>query len=301
MATSDGDRPDVSSRKSDLSLAATLLSLFDFNADGAVTRAEWERGLSTLLLGGLLEDNGLFDQLLERYDTNGTGAVQLNKIRDVLPIDPRISVLMQQLVHSVAGCREYVAAATKKQQRDVEMKSQRAVINLRKRLLSPIFYGWLDAIRADKKVKLKAARFLRNAGLSKAWRTWLDLCDKAAHEARKQKRMGRILKRMQQRGISKALNQWIDVYDERKVRRRTEGPAALCAVLISRIRMQHAHCILPALLSILLLTVGPPRMHSLFCPLSARVRPGTAAAPQAREAGLRWRPQPRMEPVGRSL
>lgn len=226
MATSDGDRPDVSSRKSDLSLAATLLSLFDFNADGAVTRTEWERGLSTLLLGGLLEDNGLFDQLLERYDTNGTGAIQLNKIRDVLPIDPRISVLMQQLVHSVAGCREYVAAATKKQQRDVEMKSQRAVINLRKRLLSPIFYGWLDAIRADKKVKLKAARFLRNAGLSKAWRTWLDLCDKAAHEARKQKRMGRILKRMQQRGISKALNQWIDVYDERKVRRRTEGPAA---------------------------------------------------------------------------
>lgn len=217
MASSYDERPDVSSRKSDLSLAATLISLFDFNADGNVTRDEWERGLGTLLLGGLLEDNGLFDQLLERYDTAGTGAVQLNKIRDVLPIDPRISVLLQQLVHSVAGCREYVAAATKKQQREVEMRSQRAVINLRKRLLSPIFYGWLDTIRADKKVKLKAARFLRNAGLSKGWRTWLELCDKAAAEARKQKRMGRILKRMQQRGITKALNQWIDVYDERKV------------------------------------------------------------------------------------
>ena len=127
MASSYDERPDVSSRKSDLSLAATLISLFDFNADGNVTREEWERGLGTLLLGGLLEDNGLFDQLLARYDTAGTGAVQLNKIRDVLPIDPRISVLLQQLVHSVAGCREYVAAATKKQQRDVEMRSQRGI------------------------------------------------------------------------------------------------------------------------------------------------------------------------------
>ena len=215
---SAGYRPDVAHRKSDLSLAATLISLFDFNADGQVTRQEWERGLSTLLLGGLLEDNGLFDQLLERYDTTGTGSVHLEKVRDVLPIDPRISVLMQQLVHSMAGWR-VCTAATKKQQRDVEMRSQRAVINLRKRLLSPIFFGWRDTIKADKKVKLKAARFLRNAGLSRCWRTWLDLCDKAEVEARRKKRMGRIFKRMQQRGATMALNRWIEVYDERKVRR----------------------------------------------------------------------------------
>ena len=302
MASSYDERPDVSSRKSDLSLAATLISLFDFNADGNVTREEWERGLGTLLLGGLLEDNGLFDQLLARYDTAGTGAVQLNKIRDVLPIDPRISVLLQQLVHSVAGCREYVAAATKKQQRDVEMRSQRAVINLRKRLLSPIFYGWLDTIRADKKVKLKAARFLRNAGLSKAWRTWLDLCDKAAAEARKQKRMGRILKRMQQRGISKALNQWIDVYDERMVRPRARAHA--CGILA---RHLHAATRAPARMALALALARRLEPLAPALPLSRpsaapkplfSACPRTAAAAQARAAGLRRQPQPRVEPVG---
>ena len=33
------------SKRSDLSLCVTLLSLFDFGAQGQVTRADWERGL----------------------------------------------------------------------------------------------------------------------------------------------------------------------------------------------------------------------------------------------------------------
>ena len=172
LAPAEPAAPDPAQRRSDLSLCATLLSLFDFSAQGFVTRGDWDRGLSTLLLGGLSEDEGLWQRLLEMYDPLNKGAVQLEKVRDVLPIDPRISVLLQQLVHSVAGCREYVAAATRKQEREVEMRSQRAVINLRKRLMQPIFEGWRAAIRADKQLKARAARHMRFAGIGRAWRTW---------------------------------------------------------------------------------------------------------------------------------
>ena len=76
--------PDPAQRRSDLSLCVTLLSLFDFSAQGCVTRDDWTRGLSTLLLGGLSEDEGLWQRLLEMYDAQKTGTVQLEKVRDVL-------------------------------------------------------------------------------------------------------------------------------------------------------------------------------------------------------------------------
>lgn len=46
------------------------------------------------------------------YDPHSKGSVSMNAVREVLPIDPRISVLLQQLVHAVAGCREVPARAS---------------------------------------------------------------------------------------------------------------------------------------------------------------------------------------------
>ena len=206
--------PDTHS-KSDLSLCATLLSLFDFSASGHVTRLDWDRGLSTLLLGGLSADESLWIKLLDLYDPGKTGNVQLQRVRDLLPIDPRISVLLQQLVHSVAGCREYVANATKKQEREVEMRSQRAVINLRKRLLQPIFSGWLEVVTAERKLRIKAARYLKNQSLGRAYRSWRELIEDNAKAQKQRQRMGRVLRRMQHRGIARALNAWLDLLEER--------------------------------------------------------------------------------------
>ena len=86
--TLDYVAPEPSQNKSDLSLCATLLSLFDFSAHGEVTRLDWERGLGTLLLGGYAEDQNLWAKLLELYDPHKKGAVQLAYVRDILPIDP---------------------------------------------------------------------------------------------------------------------------------------------------------------------------------------------------------------------
>ena len=208
-------RPEPTHSRSDLSLCATLLSLFDFGAQGYVTRKDWDRGLSTLLLGGLSEDESLWKRLLELYDPETKGAVQLASVRDLLPIDPRISVLLQQLVHSVAGCREYVANATKKQARDTDLRAKRAVINLRKRLLAPIFGGWLEVVRTNKTLKIKAARYMRYQGVGKAFNSWISLVENNALVAKKRHRMGRILTRMQSRGVSMALNRWIEMIDER--------------------------------------------------------------------------------------
>ena len=215
LAPAEPAAPDPAQRRSDLSLCATLLSLFDFSAQGFVTRGDWDRGLSTLLLGGLSEDEGLWQRLLEMYDPLNKGAVQLEKVRDVLPIDPRISVLLQQLVHSVAGCREYVAAATRKQEREVEMRSQRAVINLRKRLMQPIFEGWRAAIRADKQLKARAARHMRFAGIGRAWRTWRTALEADAMVSKRRWRLERCLRRMQQRETVRAFNEWVDAWVSR--------------------------------------------------------------------------------------
>ena len=273
-------------RKSDLSLAATLLSLFDFSATGQVTQEDWERGLSTLLLGGLSQDIGLWQQLLDRYDPHDTGAVQLERVRDVLPIDPRISVLLQQLVHSVAGCREYVASATKKQNKEVEMRSQRAVINLRKRLLEPIFAGWRDVIRAEKTLKRRAARFMRSSSIGKAWRTWNDVCENAELVAKKRQRMAKMLRRMQQRGVSKALNQWLDMWEERKVRldaRAASIAPAPAHHLATRPAQQPPR--VATALSDTFFSLPPPARSGCK---SSRVVPSAAASPARGTSGQRW-------------
>ena len=202
-------------KKSDLSLCATLLSLFDFTASGSVSRLDWERGLSTLLLGGLMDDHDLWARLLEMYDPQGKGAVQLERVRDVLPIDPRISVLLQQLVHSVAGCREYVAGATKKAAKESELKQQRAVINLRKRMLAPIFGGWREVIQSERKLRTRAARHLKSQGLGAAFRSWIALVEANAETAKSRERMVRMLKRLQNQGITKALNCWLELVEAR--------------------------------------------------------------------------------------
>ena len=174
-------------RKHDLSLCATLISLFDFGASGEVSRSDWERGTSTLLLGGLGKDDTLWHRLLTMYDQKGTGSVSMAAVRDVLPIDPRISVLLQQLVHAVAGCREYVAAATNKAAKEQEVRSHRAVLNMRKRLLAPLFEGWRDAVRADRRLRLRAARHMRAATVARAWCSWVAVCDHAAEVAAKRR------------------------------------------------------------------------------------------------------------------
>jgi hypothetical protein len=198
---------------SDLSLCATLLSLFDFNALGEVSKADWERGTTTLLLGELGKDDVLWTRLLGLYDPSGKGAIQLDRVRDILPIDPRISVLLQQLVHAVAGCREFMAAEKKKQTQQQEVKANRAVIDMRKRMMQPVFSGWCDAVRKDRKARIRSARFMRSQAIGRAWRSWRGLADASAA---KHARMGVLMRRMVHRGVTRALMRWVAWWEERR-------------------------------------------------------------------------------------
>ena len=198
---------------SDLSLCATLLSLFDFNALGEVSKADWERGTTTLLLGELGKDDVLWTRLLRLYDPSGKGAIQLDRVRDILPIDPRISVLLQQLVHAVAGCREFMVAEKKKQTQQQEVKANRAVLDMRKRLMQPVFSGWYDAVRKERKARMRAARFMRSQAIGRAWRSWRGLADASAA---KHARMGVLMRRMVHRGVTRALMHWVAWWEERR-------------------------------------------------------------------------------------
>ena len=227
------DSMDVLTTASDVSLCVTLVSLFDFSAKGQVSKTDWERGTSTLLLGELGKDGSLWDKLLNLYDPLNSGSVQLDRVKDVrltdrmptptptpspsqapfrfgsqvLPIDPRISVLLQQLVHAVAGCREFVAQSTAKAAKAVELRSQRAVINMRKRMLQPIFEGWLEVVRSERQMRSRAARYMRSSTVARAWRSWVELLEASQVASQKRARMGKLLRRMMQRGVARALTQ----------------------------------------------------------------------------------------------
>ena len=85
----------------DLSLCVSLLSLFDFRGDKRVTRQDWIRGTRALTLHAMGEDDELWKVLLAKFDTAKMGAVDLNRIEDLVPIDPRISLLMKAMFNSV--------------------------------------------------------------------------------------------------------------------------------------------------------------------------------------------------------
>ena len=204
--------PKSQGSTSDLSLCATLLSLFDFNALGEVSKADWERGTTTLLLGELGKDDVLWTRLLGLYDPSGKGAIQLDRVRDILPIDPRISVLLQQLVHTVAGCREFMAAEKEKQTQQQEVKANRAVIDMRKRLMQPVFFGWYDAVRKERKARMRAARFMRSQAIGRAWRQWSSVAEALAETRQRLRRFGA---RLVQQGLGRAWNAWLAVAEQR--------------------------------------------------------------------------------------
>ena len=226
MAVHDAQSAEEKRQSTELSLCVTLVSLFDFEALGEVSRKDWERGTSTLLLGELGKDQDLWERMLGQYDPEKRGAVQLDKVRDVLPIDPRISVLLQQLVHAVAGCREFVAGATNKMVKDIESRTNRALINIRKKICNPVFYAWLDVHRTDRKLRTRAARHMKLSGLGRLWRTWRASTEGASERAA---RLGKMARRMMNRSAARALDAWVAAADEvrrmRKLVCRARSPA----------------------------------------------------------------------------
>ena len=50
---------------------------------------------------------------------------------------------------------QYVATATNKAAKERELRSHRIVINMRKRILDPIFGGWRDVVTAQRRLRAR--------------------------------------------------------------------------------------------------------------------------------------------------
>ena len=110
-------------------MCVSLLSLFDFRGDRRVTREDWIRGTRALTLHAMGEDNVLWELLLSKFDTNQVGSVDLSRIEDMVPIDPRISLLLKAMFNSVTTLTDgLVKAQGKMNAGPTRVQSARAML-----------------------------------------------------------------------------------------------------------------------------------------------------------------------------
>eukprot|EP00966_Prymnesium_polylepis_P225702 5220867-Prymnesium_polylepis.1 len=154
-AKSNGGEPIKSrmnppnSKAQDLSLCVGLVSMFDFDEKGSVTRDDWKRGMKGLNMEELGEDGGLWRRMLEMHAGKGDGYIELERVRDVVPIDPRVSVLLTAIVHGLVGVREFAESATRKMQKEVASKSHGAIIRMRRKIMEPVLRAWRDYVKSN--------------------------------------------------------------------------------------------------------------------------------------------------------
>ena len=79
----------------DLSLCVSLLAMLDFRGERKVTREDWKRGTRAMALHAMGEDDALWRKLLDRFDPSREGVIDLRGIEDLIPMDPRVTLLLK--------------------------------------------------------------------------------------------------------------------------------------------------------------------------------------------------------------
>ena len=136
-------------------MCVSLLSLFDFRGDKRVTARR--RGTRTTL-NSLGEDDALWELLLQKFDTRREGWVDLTRIEDLVPIDPRISMLMKAMFNSVTTLSDGMLRAQGKMETGESLRKNRVVINLRKRLIRPPFSAWSEYVMKTRSLRLRTVK-----------------------------------------------------------------------------------------------------------------------------------------------
>ena len=198
-----------SSQEYDLSLCVSLLSLFDFRGDKRVTRQDWTRGTRALTLHAMGEDDKLWDLLLSKFDTRGTGSVDVSLVEDLVPIDPRTSLLLKAMFSSVTTLIDSMIKAQSKIDAGSELRKHRVVINLRKRLLAYPFGGWRDFVMHARSLRLKTVKRALQRDLLLGYNQWVDV-------AMERKRLQRFMKRALKGGVTRAWFQWLDTLSDKE-------------------------------------------------------------------------------------
>ena len=203
------DLPSTPDIHPNLPMAVSLLNFFA--VDGRVSLPDWEQGVSTLGMDSL-NDPELWSALVGLFDPEATGAVQLSRVKMLLPVDPMVGALLGALVRTVVEVSRKVGGVQRKAQAQAEMAQSRTVLSVRKRILQPLLARWQVYVMQQRRLRRFGKRLRHREGW-RAWQHWRDLAATAAR--------ARILaRRLLHSDILRALNRWCEVVDEaRRVRR----------------------------------------------------------------------------------
>jgi hypothetical protein len=125
----------------DISMCLSLLVMFDFQQQGYVTRDDWRKGTAMMMLEDMGEDDLLWETLLKKYDPGRTGDVPMAVIQDLVPVDPRMLVMFRSMVVAVSGLSDKLIATQRKLEAQSNLKTQRAILNIRRKILEPVRRG----------------------------------------------------------------------------------------------------------------------------------------------------------------
>ena len=220
------DAPTKRQQTSNFTVAISLASLFDFEKTGFVSKENWERGMTTLMMDELGMDPKIWSHLVDIHgskDMASKGQLDVQKLNDIVPIDPRVAVLLNAIVKGLVGMRDFVKRSMRKEDKDVKLKRSRAVINIRRRILYPVLKAWRQLINEKKSMFKRSVRRAIYSEQNKAFRTWLDAIaqyqDEKAEAKAREKQMRRVrvaVQRMQNAKVTAAWNSWTEMWEENK-------------------------------------------------------------------------------------
>ena len=217
--------PPKKQQMTDLTLCFSLCSLFDFDKSGMVTQEDWVRGMQCLMLDDLGNDQKMWAKMTEMHGVRdgGKAMVDVNRLADIVPIDPRVAVLLNAVVKGLVGMRDFVERSFRKETKEAEVKQSRALINIRRRILQPVLHAWKAYVKQNKNLLRKSAGqglFYKQHKAFRQWKNARELCIEEKLEARRQARQNKKLAaaagRYMNAKTSIAWNSWKAMYVERR-------------------------------------------------------------------------------------
>ena len=102
------------------------------------------------------------------------GAVDVVRLADFVPMDPRLNLMMRAMVASVAGVTEKLERAQQRAQDQGASRANRVILTMRRAILEPVLFAWAELVRNRLRLGRKALRAALHAELGRGWRQWLD-------------------------------------------------------------------------------------------------------------------------------
>ena len=171
---------------------------------------DWMRGTRALMLNAMGEDDHLWETLLRKYgirrrqdDERQQPVIDLRRIEDLVPIDPRISLLLKAMFSSVTTLSDGMLRAQGKLDSAAHLRQNRVIINLRKRLTEPSFAAWRDMVQQHRELRIRTLKRALQRDVLMALNQWM-------HVVTETKRLQRFGRRMLARHLTRAWMQWLD-------------------------------------------------------------------------------------------